>query len=130
MLNTCFLPFKVRAQFSRSVTIAHLSHFFLSFKGGSAHAGTLNSYAGTYKKERTQRIGGYAGVSVAEASANFSIFGASASTLSANAHYEVGLNNSIGASASLARAEAHAGPLAVGVGLSLDTGLIFQITLP
>ena len=96
----------------------------MQFQGGSAHTGTMNAYSGTYEKERTLRAGGYAGASVAEASANYSIFGASASALSASAHYEVGLNNSVGASATLARAEAHAGPLGVGVGLSLDTGLI------
>ena len=99
-------------------------------QGASSNASVMNSYAGTYEKERTLRIGGYAGASIAEASAHFSIFGASATVLSASAHYEMGLNNSIGVSATLARAEAHAGPLGVGIGLSLDTGSIFQVTFP
>ncbi len=69
------------------------------------------------------RVGAYAGASVAEASANYSIFGASASFLSANAHAKTGVfNHSVGANATLARAEAHAGPVELGVGLSLDTG--------
>ena len=89
----------------------------MQFQGGSAHPGTMNAYAGTFQKDRTLRAGGYAGASVAEASANYSIFGASASALSASAHYEVGLNNSVGASATLARAEANAGPLGVGVNI-------------
>ena len=84
----------------------------------------MNAYSGTYDSERTLRVGAYAGASVAEASANFSIFGASASFLSANAHAETGVfNHSVGASATLARAEAHAGPVGLGVGLSLDTGM-------
>ena len=91
-------------------------------KGGSTHAGTCNHYSGTYESDRTLRKGGYAGASLAEASANYSIFGASASMYSANAHYEYGLNNSVGANVSLARAEAHAGPVQIGTGLSLDTG--------
>ena len=87
----------------------------------------MNHYSGTYEKERTHRVGGFAGASVAEVSAHYSIFGASVTALSASAHYEMGLNNSIGASATLARAEAHAGPLGVGVGVSLDTGLKFAL---
>jgi hypothetical protein len=82
----------------------------------------MNAYSGTYESERTLRVGAYTGASVAEASASFSIFGASASVLSASAHAEAGLNNSFGASATLARAEAHAGPIGLGVGLSLDSG--------
>ncbi|CAF1168166.1 unnamed protein product [Rotaria sordida] len=92
-----------------------------SSESGSARAGTYNAYSGTYKSKRTLRAGGYAGASLAEANANYSIFGASASMYSASAHYEVGLNNSIGVNASLVRAEAHAGPLQIGAGLSLDT---------
>lgn len=89
----------------------------------SAHAGTLNAYAGTYKKKRTVRIGAFARASVAEASASDSIFGASASFLSASAYAEAGPNCLAGATASLARAEAHAGPLGIGVGLNADTGV-------
>ena len=96
------------------------------FQGSSSYAGVMNAYAGTYERERTHRHGGFIGASVAEASAHYGIFGANATALAANAHYEMGLNNSIGASATLARAEAHAGPLNVGVGLSLDTGLILE----
>jgi hypothetical protein len=103
-----------------------MNGFIKFFQGVSSFAGVMNVYAGTYEKERTHRIGGYAGASVAEASAHYSIFGASATALSASAHYEVGLNNSIGASATLARAEAHAGPLGIGVGLSLNTGWMSQ----
>ncbi|CAF2993562.1 unnamed protein product [Rotaria socialis] len=88
----------------------------------SANAGVLKAYAGTYKKQRTARVGAYASASVAEAHASASIFGASASFLSASAHVEAGSNYSIGANASLVRAEAHAGPLGVGVGLNLNTG--------
>ena len=89
----------------------------------------MNAYSGTYESDRTLRVGAYAGASVAEASANFSIFGASASVLSANAHAEAGaFNVSAGANATLARAEAHAGPVGLGVGLSLDTGM-FQLMM-
>ncbi len=67
-------------------------------------------------------IGGFAVASVAETGASHGAFGASARTLSAGAHYKVGPVTSVGASATLARAEANAGPVGVGVGLSLDTG--------
>jgi hypothetical protein len=90
-------------------------------QGGSTHAGISNAYFGTYESARTLRMGAYAGVSLAEASARYGIFGASASAYSASAHVECGLNNSIGVNASLVRAEAHAGPIQVGTGLSLDT---------
>ena len=49
--------------------------------------------------------------------------GASFSGPSTSAYVETGRNNSVGVNATLARAEAHAGPLGVGVGLNLDTGL-------
>ncbi|CAF1268784.1 unnamed protein product [Didymodactylos carnosus] len=88
-----------------------------------AQAGTFKTYAGKYKKPRTRRVGYCAGASVAEASATAGIFGASASVLSSSAHVEGGTNYSAGINASVARAEAHAGPVQVGVGLNFNTGV-------
>ena len=56
-------------------------------------------------------------------SSNSPDIGASFSGPSTSAYVETGRNNSVGVNATLARAEAHAGPLGVGVGLNLDTGL-------
>jgi hypothetical protein len=62
-----------------------------------------------------------AGVSVANAEVGVGkLCSASASALSASAHAEYGLNNSVGARASLVRAEAHLGPVNASVGLNLD----------
>lgn len=41
--------------------------------------------------------------------------------MSASAHAQYGLNNSIGADATVIRGQANVGPAQVGVGLSLDT---------
>jgi len=91
-------------------------------KEGSKYAGTLKTFSGSYKKDRTQRWGHHAGASVAEAGASYSVFGANATALSAGAGVEYGLHNSAYAHATVARASANAGPMEVGVGLSLDTG--------
>ena len=62
-----------------------------------------------------------AGVSVAAAEIGVGkLCSASASALSASAHAQYGLNNSIGARASLVRAEACLGPVNASVGLNLD----------
>ncbi|CAF0753283.1 unnamed protein product [Didymodactylos carnosus] len=90
-------------------------------EGGSTYAGRFNAYSGTYETKRTLRKGAYAGASIAEAIANYGPCGVSASLLSASAHVEYGLNNSVGVDLSIVRAVAHAGPLQVGVGLNLDT---------
>jgi len=64
----------------------------------------------------------YARASVAEASAGFGdLASVGVSALSAGAHAEYGLNNSIGVYASVVRAEATVGPIAAGVGLNFDT---------
>ncbi|CAF0774599.1 unnamed protein product [Didymodactylos carnosus] len=90
-------------------------------EGGSTYAGRFSAYSGTYETKRTLRKGAYAGASIAEARANYGPCGVSASLLSASAHVEYGLNNSVGVDLSIVRAVAHAGPLQVGVGLNLDT---------
>ncbi|CAF3385117.1 unnamed protein product [Rotaria socialis] len=92
-------------------------------KDPCAQASSFNTYAGKYKKPRTGRFEYCAGASVAEANASAGIFGASASMLSASAHAEGGTNWSVGANASVARAEAHAGPVQIGVGLNFNTGV-------
>ncbi|CAF1431024.1 unnamed protein product, partial [Didymodactylos carnosus] len=82
-------------------------------KDPCAQASTFKTYAGKYEKPRTARVGYCAGASVAEASAG--IFGASGSVWSASAHVEAGTNYSVGANASVARTEVHAGPVQIGV---------------
>jgi hypothetical protein len=117
------MHFTPSRQFISNPKFSHYLNFIL--QDGSANAGLMNSYAGTYRSDRTLRVGSYAGASVAEAGASWSIFGASASFLKASAHAETGVfNHSVGANATLARAEAHAGPVGLGVGLSLDTGVL------
>ncbi|CAF0733036.1 unnamed protein product [Brachionus calyciflorus] len=61
-----------------------------------------------------------ASANLAEAKAGNEDIGLRTSILSANAHAEYGLNNSIGVNASLVRAEGHFGPVTVGTGLNLD----------
>ncbi|CAF0770759.1 unnamed protein product [Adineta steineri] len=92
-------------------------------KDPCAQANTFKVYAGKYEKPRTRRVGYCASATIAEASASASIFGASASVCSASAHVEGGVNLSAGANVSVARAEAHAGPVQVGVGLNFNTGV-------
>jgi hypothetical protein len=93
-------------------------------KGGNAHARTISSSTGfeKFEKPRTGRYGARASASVAQAAASYNVFGASAKALSADAHYQYGVHNSVGASATVARAEANVGPLQAGVGLNFDTG--------
>lgn len=61
-----------------------------------------------------------ASANLAELKAGNEDIGFKTSLLSANAHAEYGLNNSIGLNASLVRAEGHFGPVTVGTGLNLD----------
>lgn len=64
----------------------------------------------------------YAGASVAEFKTGCGdLVGFGASALSASAHAEYGLNNSVGANVSLVRAQGNVGPAHVGVGLNFDT---------
>ena len=62
----------------------------------------------------------YAVANLAVAKVGTRELSASVSVFSASAHCEYGLNNSVGANASLARAEVNFGPLRIGFGVSLD----------
>lgn len=61
-----------------------------------------------------------ASANMAELKAGNEDIGLKTSLLSANAHAEYGLNNSIGVNASLIRAEGNFGPVTIGTGLSFD----------
>lgn len=61
-----------------------------------------------------------ASANLAELKAGNEDIGLKSSVLSASAHAEYGLNNSIGLNASLVRAEGHFGPVTVGTGLNFD----------
>jgi hypothetical protein len=65
----------------------------------------------------------HARASVAEFKAGVGgVAGVGATALSASAHAEYGLNNSVGAGVSIVRAQANVGPATLGVGLNLDCG--------
>lgn len=86
-----------------------------------ADADVLNAKAG--KAENLLGIGevGYANASVFEAKAGVgSVVGGGVSALSAGAHYEYGLNNSVGANLSVVRAQGNLGPIKAGAGLNFD----------
>lgn len=50
------------------------------------------------------------------------LVGVGAKALSAGAHAEYGLNNSVGADLTVVRGEANVGPVKIGSGIRLDTG--------
>jgi hypothetical protein len=74
-------------------------------KEGAAHADGPNASAGTYEKSRTARYGGYAKAGVAEASASYKVVGSNIRAIEASAAYEYGVNNYVGASLTLVRAD-------------------------